>query len=790
MLGKKLRILATFFLILFILVIASPISSKPTPVEAQTFPPESFYVPANSVLLGNSSFGITSGKSLNVRLYGPDHALTPGEVGNLHVVARFPTDPTFLGLLLGEGIGDDFVIMVGRDAGAGIELDSASVQTEFANFFTSPPTWQSIEAIRNFVQWQDAFRILLLPFTLLDWIGQLVFVVVSIGSFLDWVDSLGLEHGQPPDRAYWTSSSTKRDLLAFGVGANVSQPAYRVTIPYTMSAVGSHPSRVYVKLRTVRNNFFTKDEVGTEFSFNFNSASPIRAGFDEKTFGPNDDGTYGEDAAGNETCTGQGSAVPSGCRPSRVPLGFSINFFGAMYDSVFINNNGNLTFDSPLPTFTPFPLQGTSRVMIAPYFADVDTRSGNLVTFGPGTVGSRPAFGVTWPDVGCFSRNTSVLNIFQVLLVDRSDRGPGDFDMEFNHDKIEWETGQASGGNVLCEGGASARVGYSNGVDTSFELPGSGVPGAFLDSNQNTGLIHNNRNSLQNGRYVFPVVNGVAPTGGTIAGTVFQNPPLAGAFVQVCESGGFCTTTTTNISGQYTSSGLEAGQYTVRAFPPAGTNLQPGAIGPISLVQGQTLTGQDIHLTGPTPPPAGTSITNRGTGGGGLPIIYWNEPLILTTQGCPGGTASYEITLEDGTVIRSGSMNEGPEGTYTATIAPLFPNNGQAHVMINILCPDSSIEDDSFDIYIDPSGTVEDQNGNPIAGATVTLFRSDSSIGPFTQVLDGSGTMSLANRNNPDTTDSVGHFGWDVIAGFYTVRAEAPGCVSPTDPSQNFVETR
>lgn len=93
------------------------------------------------------------------------------------------------------------------------------------------------------------------------------------------------------------------------------------------------------------------------------------------------------------------------------------------------------------------------------------------------------------------------------------------------------------------------------------------------------------------------------------------------------------------------------------------------------------------------------------------------------------------------------------------------------------------------DIYIDPSGVVKTTTGSLLAGATVTLFRSDSSSGPFTQVPNGSGIMSPANQNNPDLTDAAGHFGWDVIAGYYKVRAEMAGCVSPFNFTQAFVET-
>ena len=198
-----------------------------------------------------------------------------------------------------------------------------------------------------------------------------------------------------------------------------------------------------------------------------------------------------------------------------VPIGFPINFFGHTYTQLYVNNNGNLTFDQPLPDFTPFPLASTQRVIIAPFFADVDTTVGNELTYGTGTVGGHAAFGATWPGVGCFAANASVLDQFQVILIDRSDIASGDFDIEFNFDGIQWETGQASGGDANCLGGSSARVGYSNGSGlpgTFFELAGSGVPGSFLDSNLTTGLIHSSLSSGQLGRYVFQVRSGIPST--------------------------------------------------------------------------------------------------------------------------------------------------------------------------------------------------------------------------------------------------------------------------------------
>ncbi|MCA8995413.1 MAG: right-handed parallel beta-helix repeat-containing protein [Planctomycetaceae bacterium] len=216
----------------------------------------------------------------------------------------------------------------------------------------------------------------------------------------------------------------------------------------------------------------------------------IRPGFDLNTLASNDDGSTGA-----------------------VPLGFTANFFGQIFQTAFVNNNGNITFDSPLATFTPFGLLNTTRSIIAPFFADVDTRDvgGTMtadVTYGTSMVNGQTAFGVNWVDVRHFDVNGNnqglPTNSFQLVLIDRSDVNPGDFDIEFNYEQVLWESGEASGSDAFGLGGSSATVGYSNGITTAFELPGSAVNGAFLDGGPAaTSLIQNSLNSMNNGRYVF-----------------------------------------------------------------------------------------------------------------------------------------------------------------------------------------------------------------------------------------------------------------------------------------------
>jgi hypothetical protein len=189
-------------------------------------------------------------------------------------------------------------------------------------------------------------------------------------------------------------------------------------------------------------------------------AGPVVSGFDSYTLQPNDDSSI------------------------LANIGFTTNFFGSEYTQLYVNNNGNVTFGYSLSTYTPLDLASMSRAIIAPFFADVDTRSaGSPVTYGTGTYDGQAAFGVNWVDVDYYSGSLShtAHNSFQLLLVDQSG---GDFDILFNYDTIQWESGTASGASNLGLGGNSARAGFSGGsgvAGTFFELPGSAVNGAFLD---------------------------------------------------------------------------------------------------------------------------------------------------------------------------------------------------------------------------------------------------------------------------------------------------------------------
>src|SRR5262249_18997268 len=104
-----------------------------------------------------------------------------------------------------------------------------------------------------------------------------------------------------------------------------------------------------------------------------------------------------------------GTVIPSGHNDdgnsvTAFNVGFTMNFFGTVADSVWINNNGNISFRQPFPLpFSPTALNGDNGgvPIIAPFFADVDTRPdpGSVATWGLDTLCGRAAFGGDWFDV-------------------------------------------------------------------------------------------------------------------------------------------------------------------------------------------------------------------------------------------------------------------------------------------------------------------------------------------------------------------------------------------------------
>ena len=187
-----------------------------------------------------------------------------------------------------------------------------------------------------------------------------------------------------------------------------------------------------------------------------------------------------------------------------------LNFFGSSFNGMFVNNNGSITFNNARNTFNADALTEVSNnPEIAPYLGDVDT-SGGATTASPGgnSTGSNLVYWdfntatdqviITWDDVGYFNGQTDLTNAFQLIL---TDRGMGDFDMEFRYEDVNW-----------ASVGAVAHAGYTAGTGIAtdfFELAASGDEAAMLALDETVG------NTGDTGHWLFNVRNGVVVTSGS-----------------------------------------------------------------------------------------------------------------------------------------------------------------------------------------------------------------------------------------------------------------------------------
>jgi hypothetical protein len=109
----------------------------------------------------------------------------------------------------------------------------------------------------------------------------------------------------------------------------------------------------------------------------------------------------------NVGCSAHGVPRNDDGSTSAITLPFKLNFYNRTYTSVYVNNNGNVTFQAPMGTYTPFTIDANTPPIIAPFFADVDTRNtlSHIVGYGTTTFQGRPAFCVNWLHVGYFGNH-------------------------------------------------------------------------------------------------------------------------------------------------------------------------------------------------------------------------------------------------------------------------------------------------------------------------------------------------------------------------------------------------
>lgn len=320
-----------------------------------------------------------------------------------------------------------------------------------------------------------------------------------------------------------------------------------------------------------------------------------------------------------------------------IPLGFSFCFYGTTYNSLFINNNGNVSFGSSYSTFSSNSFPDPSFVMIAPFWGDVDTRgaASGLVYFKQ----TATSLIVKWSNVGYYSSMTDKLNDFQLILTDGSDPLlPNGNNIAFCYGDMQWTTGSASQG-VGGFGGVPSTVGVNKGDGVNFvqigrfDQAGISYDGPY-GLNDGISFLDNKSyffNSCGTNNNLPPIIQDA--TGGGSA---------CGDTIRICSLGDTLVYTTTFLAPESTQSITVSG-----SAPTLGANFQPLGVTTTSagtttyawmVVASPTLTG--VH-----------TVVVTGTDNGTPPL---------------SSSATYFIKIENLTVPQP-SIVSSPAGTVCAS---------------------------------------------------------------------------------------------------------------------------
>ncbi|XP_062996674.1 alpha-tectorin-like [Elgaria multicarinata webbii] len=194
------------------------------------------------------------------------------------------------------------------------------------------------------------------------------------------------------------------------------------------------------------------------------------------------------------------------------------SFYGHDYHSLYVDNNGLITFGVAVPEFEitpdPLPLDG-GPPLVAPFWADVfppiggnvfwrQTQDSTLLRccttdineyFPEAPFTAVWAFIATWDRVAYYGSKSKKVNTFQTVL---TTNGELSFIMLIYGD-IQWTTGTTNGGNPKTGlGGTPAQAGFDSGDKINYHvMPGSRT----LD------ILHLAETSNVNdpGRWVFQV---------------------------------------------------------------------------------------------------------------------------------------------------------------------------------------------------------------------------------------------------------------------------------------------
>lgn len=526
-----------------------------------------------------------------------------------------------------------------------------------------------------------------------------------------------------------------------------------------------------------------------------------------------------------------------------IPLPFVFNLYGTEYNSFYINNNGNISFNAPYFTFSASGFPSADFVMIAPFWGDVDTRNtqSNVVYY---KITDTYAI-IKWHQVGYYNEEADKLNSFMLIISNGLDPIiPDGNNVSFCYGDMQWTTGSASGGNNGF-GGIPATVGANLGDGTSyiqfgrFDHPGSDYDGAFGEPDGISWLDFQNFNfSTSSDNNIPPIITGIGVCDTVV---VCKNDVVQYSIGYVSPEVTQITTIDINTGGvpDITVSDIINGNSASATLTINGTNANLG-------IHEITITGTDDGTPAQT-----TTITLL------VNIVDFQTSAVSTNATCAGNDGiitlsgltqdvvyEYSINGDAGPFFDTGTFNNLTPGNYQCVIRtpggcsfdtvivisnPLVPlgaptGNGAycdgTSVNINVTeatnvtyswtGPNSFTSTTSDISIVATPGTAgqycltittdEDCVGTPecvniavenpsvIAGADISACGNEpiqldgSFAGSATGVVwsGGSGTFSNTNIQNPTYTPSAA----DIIAGTVTLTISAlaaPVCPTATD---------
>lgn len=185
-------------------------------------------------------------------------------------------------------------------------------------------------------------------------------------------------------------------------------------------------------------------------------------GYYTNTLGPNIVTTGGDNAANVAQADGRNDDGFMSLN-----LGFNVTFFGNTYNSLFINNNGNVSFGSGISAYIPSGPTGADAPIISPFFGDVDTRSSASGVVHYNLTSDQLV--VTWDNVGWYNAHGTPTNSFQLVLRSDGYAVPvGEGLIGFFYETMGWDDTDTN---------TVAAAGFGDGLGNGETIEGSLSPG-------------------------------------------------------------------------------------------------------------------------------------------------------------------------------------------------------------------------------------------------------------------------------------------------------------------------